>query len=399
MKRLISWIKARIAEALRRRFSLSLTVEGMIIVAMMVLIGLAALNTAVPLLYMMFAMMCAFFILSAILATNTIRSLDVARACPTVWVAGKPMVVEVRLTNGKLLSASYSLRVRDLLKDGTIAGAVFYERVEARRAQVTQRYECLFTRRGLYRFQDLQIATRFPFGLIERVISFRTPQEVLILPQTINVQRRMQAARSELGDFESNRKGSGTGLYGLREYSPEIPARDIHWKVSARRGVLIAREFESEEKRRAVVLLDNQVPKGQQLAAFEAFERGVVLAASVVEWLIEKGHEVELRTASGIVGYGSGPTHLTRCRRALASLHLVEPMAASQRLLGTSAPDVTHFQVDFAPGATPSAGRSFRVAIEDFDAELRSALHPPREKPEDAVVVPLPVASGPVASA
>src|SRR5690606_18170260 len=116
-----------------------------------------------------------------------------------------------------------------------------------------------------------------------------------------------------------------TGLYGLRPYTPDISARDIHWKVSARRGILMAREYESEEKRRACVVLDNRIADEKHGAAENTFELAVVLASSVIEWLCVHGHEVEFRTASGVVGFGSGTAHLTRCRRALARLEMVDP--------------------------------------------------------------------------
>ncbi|MBI1290351.1 DUF58 domain-containing protein [bacterium] len=375
----------RVRRALSRRFALSLTLEGYCLVGAMMLIGLAALNTAAPLLYLMFSMMCAFFILSALLATNTIRGIDVTREFPRVWIARTPMPVRIRIRNEKLMTSSYSLRALDRLGDGekTLLGAVFFDRIEPRGADSTQEYECLFLRRGIYKLAEVDIATRFPFGLIERVLTCRIGGEVLILPQSIQVDSAMQSARSELGEYETNRRGAGIGLYGLREYTPELPARDIHWKITARRGVLVAREYESEEKRRACVLLDNCVPSSQRTSASEAFERAIVLAVSVVEWLCTHDHEVELRTGSGLVGFGTGEAHLVRCRRALAELAMIDDGALARNLLSGSAPGVFTIPILMKPSSGTQPG-SLPLSIMDFEKELGASFLPPKDTNQGA---------------
>src|SRR6187399_202546 len=100
-----------------RRFRLHLTLEGWTLVILMMLIGLAALNTSAPLLYLMFSMLCSFFVLSALLATNTIRGLSVRRIAPRTWAARTPLLIELRLRNHKRATASYCLRVQDFSAD------------------------------------------------------------------------------------------------------------------------------------------------------------------------------------------------------------------------------------------------------------------------------------------
>jgi uncharacterized protein (DUF58 family) len=369
--RVLRLLEQLVRESLRRRFSLYLTVEGWVLVAAMMLIGLAALNTAAPLLYLMFSMLCSFFVLSALLANNTIRGLSLRRDCPCVWQAGDPMRVAIVLRNHKLFTSSFSLRLEDRLKGGILLGSSFCERIAPRGAEAVAPYLCTFHRRGDYAFESVTIATRFPFGLIERSISEPVAGRVLVLPQVIDVSRAMEPARGELGEYESHRRGQGSGLYGLREYTPDLPAKDIHWKVSARRGALMVREYESEERRRAVVVLDN---RGGEANDDEAFERRVVLAASAVKWLLDRGHEVQLRTASGVVGFGAGPTHLTRCLKALAMLGRVAEAGPEVAGLLSTDPSATCFPIVDAPMA-PSPG-VFPVASADFAAELARTFRP-----------------------
>lgn len=365
----------RIGGAMFGRFSLSLTIEGYCLVAAMLLIGLAALNTAAPLLYMMFSMMCAFFVLSALLATNTIRDLEVSREMPRTWMAGRPMRVALRIRNNKRFSSSYCLRVQDFQPGGDALGATFFDRIPAGRTESKEDYECLFLQRGVYRVSRLEIATRFPFGLIERRLTHLRPQELMIFPQTIAVESAMKAVHAELGDMESVRRGSGAGIYGLREYTQELSARDIHWKVSARRGLLMAREYEAEERRRACVILDNRIAADEQPAAAQSFEKAVVLAASVIEWLLRREHEVELRTASGVVAFGAGQTHLSRCLRALAEIKMIKPEQSDPKIIYGMTFGVVNFPILMNEGNSAAPG-SFPLAISQFEHELHEAFRP-----------------------
>src|SRR5690606_23186981 len=116
-----------------------------------------------------------------------------------------------------------------------VIGAVFMTRIPARQ-EAEETYVCVFPKRGLYQFGKLRIATRFPFGLIERVLSHVEDGEILVLPAIVDVENVMRSARTELGEQEAHVKGRGMGLYGIREYRQGESARDIHWKVSARSG-------------------------------------------------------------------------------------------------------------------------------------------------------------------
>ncbi|MCC5875222.1 MAG: DUF58 domain-containing protein [Candidatus Sumerlaeia bacterium] len=381
-------LKTRLKEQFRRsigkRFALRLTVEGWSMVAAMLLIGLAALNTAAPLLYLMFSIICAFFVFSAILATNTVRGIEVRRQLPQVWMAAKPVPIHLKIRNKKLFSSSFSLRLHDHLQGGEVVGSTFADRIPPRGREQTFLYESLFMRRGVYEFQSIEVATRFPFGLIDRQLYFSTPDRLLLLPQIIPVDQIMLEARSELGDFDSHQKGIGSGLYGFREYTAEQSAKDIHWKVSARRGQLMVREYESEERRRACVTLDNRVPEGPVPDSIkEDFEKAIVLTASVIDWLVRRDHEVELRTASGIVGFGGGFPHVTRCLRALALLELV-PYDKTSRFNGLNVdPTIVTIPVVIKGRLNRSRG-FFPVSVSEFARELEGIFDPPVEGGEGA---------------
>ncbi len=319
LKRIGRGIREYYRDLLATRRTYTVTREGWLFVVVTLAIGLAALNTAAQLLFLVFALMCSFWTLSAVLATASMRGLGIERSAPWLATAAAPVSVDVTIRNRKKSAESHSLRVSDRLKDKTAVGAAFFVRI-GRAASARTAYQCVFPLRGRYEFGDLTIATRFPFGLIERTLSKSRPREIVVLPQTIDVGRVLRSAQVDLGDQEVNVKGRGAGLFGIREYAPGESARDIHWRVSARTGTLMTREYETEEKRRASILIDNRLPQDAGPAERERFEHAIVLAGSIARHLVDQGHQVELLTADGKVAFGMGPAHLRRCLRALALL-------------------------------------------------------------------------------
>lgn len=353
----------------RRRYVLPL--EGGLFIVVTLAIGLAAMNTATQLLFLVFSMMCAFWTLSALMATTSLRQVKVERAMPRLAVAGEPVTIALRAVNTKRWFDSFSLRATDHLSGGRRIGAAFFVRVP-RRGVSQATYRCLFPQRGLHVFESIALATRFPFGLIERTIERRVAGELLVLPQVFAIPRPLATWRAALGEDETNRRGAGSSLYALRDYQPGESARDIHWRVSARRGRLITREYEAEERRRVSLLLDNRALWSEATA--RQFERGVVLAASVVAYLLEQGHQVELVTASGKVPFGEGAPHLMRVRRALATVALLDPAKASPHLPPTEA-DSLRMQVLYGVGQAPASdGDILRVSVDEFATELDATL-------------------------
>jgi uncharacterized protein (DUF58 family) len=334
-------------------------------------IGLAALNTSTQLLFLVFAMMCAFWTLSAVMATSSLRGVALQRTAPRIATAGEAVTIRVRASNKKRRAASFSIRVIDSLDRNLAVGAVFFARIPPGEER-SETYRCVFPRRGVYRFSRLTVATRFPFGLIERHWFHESPHELIVLPAIVDVGRVMRPLRSKLGEIETHQRGRGTGLYGLREYAAGESSRDIHWKVSARRGQLMLKEYEEEERRRASVVLDNRATSAWTAADQARFEMGIVLASSVLAYLQREGHEMELVTASGRVGFDTGIEHLGRCRRALATLKPA-PAGAEAPKGSSSEADCVRLLIDCGIGKLSPMGEDVVVRVDDMERNLAIA--------------------------
>ncbi len=65
----------------------------------------------------------------------------------------------------------------------------------------------------------------------------------LVLPRFASLTRHPQVRELE-ASVAAPRAGSGTELFGVREYRPGDSLRRIHWRSSARHGELVVREYE-----------------------------------------------------------------------------------------------------------------------------------------------------------
>jgi uncharacterized protein (DUF58 family) len=348
-------IARAVFRAVTRERRYQLTLEGALFTATTFAVGFAAMNTMVQLLYLLFALMSGLLVVSSFLATRNLRGLGLRRSVPPLAEAQKPAAVTIHATNGKRRLASASLRVTDEMDDQVAVGAVFFDQVPAK-GEAAEQYDCVFPRRGIYRFGRLRVATRWPFGLIERSYVIDDRAEVLVLPATIDVTEPLNEAALDLGELDVNRRGQGAGLFNIREHGLGDGSRNIHWKVSARRGMLMVREYEAEERRRMSVAIDNRAADLMDGDLRLDFERAVVLAASVAEALVRRGWEVELLTASGRVGFGAGEAHLLRMKRTLAMLELLD--AAQHRAPGAGTdPLAPVAAVSWAGAAAPAQAR------------------------------------------
>lgn len=106
----------------------------------------------------------------------------------------------------------------------------------------------------------LAVLLEGPLGLFTVPLYFPNPLVIKVLPQaaarsrgTSRVRTGQSVERSGAGNLQ---KGSGTELKELRQMFPGDPFKQIAWKPSARRGVLLVREVEQEVQETRYVICD-----------------------------------------------------------------------------------------------------------------------------------------------
>jgi uncharacterized protein (DUF58 family) len=164
-------------------------------------------------------------------------------------------------------------------------------------------------------------------GLYEVPLLFANPVGIEVLPRSLRAltqsprggrSRRM----SEVGR-PANLAGEGDELRELREHVPGDPFKRIAWKASARRGQLMVREMEREERDIVWLVLDVSVELWAGAEGRAPLDEGVDEIAALAARHLQRGDHVGLVvTASRLrtwLAPESGPAHAARISGALAS--------------------------------------------------------------------------------
>jgi uncharacterized protein (DUF58 family) len=164
-------------------------------------------------------------------------------------------------------------------------------------------------------------------GLYEVPLLFANPFGVEVLPQSLHAMvsspRGGRARRSSELGRPSNVAGDGDELRELREHVPGDPFKRIAWKASAKRGQLLVREMEREERDVVWLVLDASVELWAGPPGRAPLDAGVDEIAAIATRHLGRGDHVGLVvTATRLRSWiepGAGAAHAARIAGALAS--------------------------------------------------------------------------------
>lgn len=264
---LAAWVAVTIVPNLARRTSLRwvvyqidyrLTREGMVYLGAIAILILASVNTGNNLLFMILACSIAGILISGVLSRAVLTGVDLKFDLPEHIFAEQPVLAELELRNEKQAWPSFSLRVVGENKKRPaeiLTRPVFFPYIP-RLGSARQKVELTFPHRGSYRQDAFGIRTRFPFGFFEKTRRVDSKLEILVYPRVAPTDHFYEVLPLLSGEVASHFRGRGHELHSLRDYIPTDSARSVDWKVTARAGRLMVREFAREDERRVMLVLD-----------------------------------------------------------------------------------------------------------------------------------------------
>jgi uncharacterized protein (DUF58 family) len=316
---LAGWVALTIVPVLARRTPLrwlsyqidyKVTREGLIYLAGIFVVALAALNTGNNLLFMVLACLLAGVLISGLLSRLVLSGIDVRLELPEHIFAGRPILAIAELHNTKQTMPSFSISLvgDDSQKTnkpaagkavpGILARPVYFPHVP-RRQTVRQSVELTFPRRGVYRQDSLGLRTKFPFGFLQKTRRLDSEIEALVYPAIRPTEEFYEILPLVSGEIESYQRGRGHDLYAIRDYQSNDSARHVDWKASAKTGALQVREYAREDERRVMLVFDPYLyPLDRDaVRGTEQFERAVALCAGLAWNFYELNSVLEFRSA------------------------------------------------------------------------------------------------------
>lgn len=223
------------------------------------LLGLAA--SVWPGLAVAWAVSGAVMLLFLILDALTLRFSKlpvVTREIPSRFALGEPG--EVRLEVGNPGTRALAIELFDGIPEGAEAEAMPWRGKVPAGGRARVYHPVRLLERGVARFRPLHFRVRSVLGLWWRKSITGDETEVKVYPDYEPVVRfallAMQARQEQMGIVRRSLAGSSRDFHQLREYREGDPLAQIDWKSSARRQMLISREFQEQRNQTIIFLTD-----------------------------------------------------------------------------------------------------------------------------------------------
>jgi uncharacterized protein (DUF58 family) len=207
------------------------------------------------------------YLLSRYLARRWAHDLQAERACDaTPREVGESAEVTVTLANTGGLPILWVL-VEDLIPDLSLRQKPARMTVKGKRVQVASlrgnqtksiRYTVMFQMRGYYPLGPTLLETGDVFGLHRRHRVVGKPVYVMVYPKVVPLPKYDFASERPIGEVRLQNRlfEDPTRTAGVREYQFGDPLQRVHWKVTARTGVLHCRVYEPTSLAGATILID-----------------------------------------------------------------------------------------------------------------------------------------------
>jgi uncharacterized protein (DUF58 family) len=356
----VPYLARRVAGArIRDAFDFDVTRVGIVYVAIVLVIGIAALNTGNNLLYIVLAAMLAAILVSGFASAIVLRDLELDVRLPEHVFAGRPTLGRIVLRNPRRWLPSFSVNVVSAKKDGAakhwewmpttfavppgrprekqwmrfrdyklrrlskteappgiFEGAAYFPYIPAG-SELKADLELHFDRRGCYQQKGFGLATRFPFAFLTKTRHLPLAREIIVYPRVEPADEFFEVLPMITGELETFIRGRGDDLYLIREYMPEDSARHVDWKATAKSGSLKVREFSREDERKLRIVFDNPA---SGVVSEKAYEDAVALAASLSWHFAAQNTEISFVSQ----GYSGDPD----IYRFLTHLAIAQPQSS-----------------------------------------------------------------------
>ena len=162
------------------------------------------------------------------------------------------------------------------------------------RQKVVRTLDFRCRRRGYYRITRAEVVGRDLFYGQEYYREWKQETGFYVYPGRVDIRRIRFLYQAVSGMILSKSRlyPDPFAFSGIREYAPSDPMNRINWKASAKSQSIMVNQLDSTTSIRASLFLDVEdsgIWKHESLT-----EEGIRVAASLAEWMVKNGMELEL---------------------------------------------------------------------------------------------------------
>ena len=290
----------------------SITQEGgfYLFIVFAILVGAMVREVNTMLLFASF--LCAPAILAFRMGRRTIREINVQRIVPARVFAGESFIVGLEVTNSrpakKMSLSCWGLVVIDRIcriredeshpQEKPYNPAVYFSHIPNGQTR-QQSYAGCLPQRGRYRFEQVQITTRFPFGFFRNRYNQMPNQKTcdfFVYPKIGKLSNRWKArhrkAHESLQRLRYQPSRHIGDFLGVRPWQHGDAKKEIHWRASAKHQSPVVRQYELHQNQDCTIILDLYYDGEWKSSYQESFELAISFAATLVSDLARRseGH-------------------------------------------------------------------------------------------------------------
>ncbi|WP_054958255.1 DUF58 domain-containing protein [Paenibacillus dakarensis] len=162
--------------------------------------------------------------------------------------------------------------------------------------KIVRRHHVTAAKRGVYHLGTVSITSGDLLGINSSVLSIPLSGKVTVYPEPMEIEDMSLPVQTWMGDLSVRRwiVEDPFLISGVREYREGDPLKDIHWKASARSGLLQVRRRETTADSRIKILLNIEDHEQMWNTATnpDRVEHGIRLAAGIASHLLSLGMEI-----------------------------------------------------------------------------------------------------------
>jgi len=287
-----------------KRWSFRVNGRGWIFLALAASVAFAAALKGNNLLFAIFCVLIAQFIVSAVLTVVVARGIELSRLLPSSATAGALFTVGIRIRNLKRFWPVFCLRIEDRVgspgRPLALPPTPVWIPLAGPRKRVRTACYATAPERGWARLGPFTVISEFTPGLFTYRRVVPVVDRLLIYPRLGFLNRRFVdplLAKVEYSDLAAHQFERGHEEFaGLRDFRQGDNPRRIHWKMSARvPGRLLVREHEDPRVRDVAILLETHLPKPGDGRRRNRLERAIAFSATLADALLGAGYHVRFR--------------------------------------------------------------------------------------------------------
>lgn len=270
---------------------------------------------------------CVFVSFSWLVARWQAAQLRITRIAPRQSVCGDEAEVEIELANRGLFA------LHDLVAADSFAGTgrrmLWAEEPlrGGRKLKLKYRIKCDFGM-GVFEFGAVEAMVSDPIGLFHVWVREDAPARLEIFPRMRAIPELPIQGHNDTfvyGTHTVSGREASINFCGIRNYQRGDSLRHIAWRVSARRGKLMVKEFETNVGTTISLLLDMSRASHAGRAGESSWDLAKNIAFSILAQQAVDGNSFQLLSPGAVMPVGRGKEHV---QRIIASVFHLEPAPA-----------------------------------------------------------------------